>query len=58
MKKEYTVLFKERDGSNYEFTFTTDNIEKTIQEYTSTRHIVEYEILKEGISNKRQMLFG
>ena len=58
MKKEYTVLFKEASGKEYEFTFLTDNIQHAITEYSRNRTIVSHEIIEEGKSNNKQMLFG
>ncbi len=58
MKKEYTVLFKEADGYEYEFKFVTDNIERTIKEYARNRSVVAHEIIQEGSNHKKQMLFG
>tara|TARA_R110002153_G_scaffold73906_3_gene192632 strand:+ start:7855 stop:8031 length:177 start_codon:yes stop_codon:yes gene_type:complete len=58
MKKEYTVLFKEADGYEYEFKFVTADIENSIREYSRNRSIVTHQILQEGSNNKKQMLFG
>jgi len=58
MKREYIVLFKETNGHTYEFTFKTDNIQKTIYEYRRNRSIVSHRIIEEGTDNKKQMLFG
>jgi len=58
MKRAYTVLFKEATGHEYEFKFITENIQRSIEDYTRNRHIVEHRILEEGTSNKKQMLFG
>ncbi len=52
MKKEYTVLFKEADGYEYEFKFVTDNIERTIKEYARNRSVVAHEIIQEGQRDK------
>jgi len=58
MKKEYTVLFKEIDGHEYEFKFVTENIDKAIKQYVRNRNIIAHQILQEGNSNQKQMLFG
>lgn len=58
MKKEYTVLFKEIDGYEYEFKFVTENIDKAIKQYARNRNIIAHQILQEGNSNQKQMLFG
>lgn len=58
MKKQYTVLFKEADGYEYEFKFVTDNIQKAIREYAHNKSVIGHQILKEGNSDKKQMLFG
>ena len=56
--KKYIVEFREADGFTYEFEFLTDNIEKSIEQYTRNRHIIGHRIIKEGTQDKKQMLFG
>jgi len=58
MKREYTVLFKEVSGKEYEFTFLTDNIQESINQYSRNRTILSHEIIEEGKSNNKQILFG
>lgn len=58
MKKAYIVEFKEANGNVYEFEFITNDIEKSIEEYTRNRHIISHRIINEGIGGKKQMLFG
>ncbi len=58
MKKEYTVRFKNATGEEFNFTFITENIDKSIKDYCRNRQIVAHEILGEGTNNNKQMLFG
>lgn len=58
MKKNYIVEFREANGNTYEFEFLTDDIERSIEQYTRNRHIVSHRILNEGAGGKKQMLFG
>ena len=58
MKKSYTVQFKEVGDQVYEFTFVTENIERSIKDYCKTKPIVEYSIIKEDNVSTREMLFG
>ncbi len=58
MKRKYLVEFTEANGNTYEFEFLTDDIEKSIEQYTRNRKIFSHRILNEGAGGKRQMLFG
>lgn len=58
MKKVYKVKFFVSDDEGYIFTFTTDDIVKSINEYCRNREIIRYEILEEGQEGSKQMLFG
>lgn len=58
MEKEYTVRFKNTQGEEFNFTFITQDIHKSIENYCRNRQIVAHEILGEGNSNNKQMLFG
>jgi len=58
MKKKYLVEFKEANGTTYEFEFLTDNINRSIEEYTRNRTIISHRIINEGTTGKKQMLFG
>lgn len=58
MKRKYLVEFTETSGSTFEFEFLTDNIERSIEEYTRNRKILSHRIINEGAGGKKQMLFG
>lgn len=52
------VEFTELNGTVYEFEFTTQDIQKSIDEYCRNRSIKEHKILNEDMGSKKQMLFG
>lgn len=56
--KKYVVEFIDVNGSTYQFEFTTDDIERSISQYTRNRSIVGHTIISEGTGGKKQMLFG
>ena len=56
--KKYMVEFTELNGTVYEFEFTTQDIQKSIDEYCRNRSIKEHKILNEDMGSKKQMLFG
>lgn len=58
MKKKYRVEFTEPDEKVYEFEFLTDNIDKSIEQYSRNRIILASRIINEGAEGKKQMLFG
>lgn len=58
MKKKYLVEFTYNDGTKEEVELTTDNIKWSIEQYCRNRHIIDSQILEEGSSNSKQMLFG
>ena len=56
--KKYIVEFIEANGNTHQFEFTTNDIEKSISQYTRNRSIVGHTIISEGTGGKKQMLFG
>ena len=58
MRKQYIVEFTHLDGKVENVELVTDNIENSIEQWTRNRAIAKYEILEEGQSNNKQMLFG
>jgi len=56
--KKYVVEFIDVVGQTHQFEFVTDNIEKSIEQYTRNRSIVGHTILSEGSTGNKQMLFG
>lgn len=57
-KKTYLIEFTYANGQKEEVKLTTDNIEWSIEQYSRNRHIVGHQILNEGNSSSKQMLFG
>ena len=58
MRKQYIVEFTYLDGRVENVELLTDNLENSIEQWTRNRAIAKYEILEEGQSNSKQMLFG
>ena len=58
MKKKYLVEFTYNNGTKEDVELTTDNIKWSIEQYCRNRHIIDSQILEEGSSNSKQMLFG
>lgn len=56
--KKYIVEFKMLDGSTEEIEFLTDRIDWTIEQYGRNRAVVSHNILEEGSSKSKKMLFG
>lgn len=57
-KKTYLIEFTYSNGQKEEVKLTSDNIEWSIEQYSRNRQIVGHQILNEGSSNSKQMLFG
>ena len=58
MKKKYLVEFTHLDGRVENVELVTDDIQRSIDQWSRNRAIANYEILNEGQSNNKQMLFG
>jgi len=58
MKKKYLVEFTMADGSVENIELITDNIEFSIDQWSRNRAVSNYEILQEGKTNSKRMLFG
>ena len=58
MKKKYLVEFTMADGSVENIELITDNIEFSINQWSRNRAVSNYEILDEGKTNSKRMLFG
>lgn len=56
--KKYIVEFKMTDGTIVEMEFITDRIDWTIEQYCRNRSVVKHQILEEGSSKSKKMLFG
>ena len=58
MKKKYLVEFTHQGGEKETVELLTDNIQWSIEQWSRNRHIIDHEILEEGASNNKRMLFG
>lgn len=59
MKKQYIVEFTHFTGEKEKVTFTTHDIEWSIDQWCRNRAISEFKIIEEGKNNNtKQMLFG
>ena len=56
--KKYIVEFTHSDGKLEEVELTTDRLEWSIQQWKRNRAIIKHEILEEGSTNSKNMLFG
>lgn len=56
--KTYLIEFTHADGTKEEVELTTDRLEWSIQQWCRNRSVIKHEILSEGSSNSKQMLFG
>lgn len=56
--KKYLIEFTLSDGTKEEVELTTDRLEWSIQQWSRNRAVVKHEVLEEGSSNRKQMLFG
>lgn len=58
MKKKYIVEFTHIDGTVENIELVTEDIQWAIDQWSRNRAISKYEILEEGQSNSKRMLFG
>lgn len=58
MKRVYRVEMVPFSGEKYIFEFETENFEQSLSEYLRTTNIRTYKVLDEGVTPKKQMLFG
>jgi len=58
MKKHYTVQFETLSGAKYEYEFVTENIQKSILEYSQNKEIKNHKILSENVTSPKKMLLG
>ena len=56
--KKYIVEFTMIDGSKEEVEFTTDRLQWSIDQWMRNRAVSGHQILEEGNSNNKQMLFS
>ena len=58
MKKKYIVEFTHLDGTVESIELVTEDIQRSIEQWSRNRAISKYEILEEGNSSNKRMLFG
>jgi len=58
MKKKYIVEFTLLDGTVENIELVTEDIQWSIEQWSRNRAISKYEILEEGNSSNKRMLFG
>lgn len=56
--KTYLVEFVLVDGTVEEVEFTTDRLQWSIDQWCRNRRVVKHEVIEEGNSNTKQILFG
>lgn len=56
--KKYIVEFTHGNGEKETVELITDRIEWTIEQWCRNRHIIKHEIINEGASDSKKMLFG
>ena len=56
--RKYIVEFTLLDGTKEEVEFTTDRLQWTIDQWCRHRKVINHQILEEGTSNSKSMLFG
>jgi len=58
MKRKYLIEFTHSNGEKEIVELTTDRLEWSIQQWSRNRNIIKHEVIEEGSSNSKQMLFG
>ena len=58
MKKKYLVEFTLHDGSKEEVELITDRLEWSLEQWSRNRAVASHQIIEEGTTNKKNMLFG
>ena len=56
--KTYTIEFTHASGEKEIVELKTDRLQWSIDQWSRNRHIVKHEVISEGSSNNKQMLFG
>ena len=56
--KTYLIEFTHSTGKKEIVEIKTDNLEWSVEQWKRNRHVVKHEILEEGNTNTKQMLFG
>jgi len=56
--KKYIIEFTHANGEKEIVELTTDRLEWSIQQWCRNRRVVEHQILEEGSTSSKKMLFG
>ena len=56
--KKYIVEFTHASGEVEEVELITDRLEWSIKQWCRNRSIISHQVISEGSSNTKQMLFG
>ena len=58
MKKKYIIEFTHSNGEIEVVELVTDRIDWSIDQWKRNRNVIKHEIIEEGSTNNKQMLFG
>ncbi len=58
MKKKYIIEFTHSNGEVEVVELVTDRIDWSIDQWKRNRDVIKHEIIEEGSTNNKQMLFG
>ena len=58
MMKKYIIEFTHSNGKKEIVELVTDRLDWSIEQWSRNRQIIDHEILEEGTTNSKQMLFG
>lgn len=56
--KKYIVEFTMLNGSKEEIELTTDDLERSVEQWCRNRPVAGHKVLNEGTSDRKQMLLG
>lgn len=56
--KKYLIEFTLSNGEKEVVELNTDRLEWSIDQWCRHRSVIKHEILEEGLTNNKQMLFG
>lgn len=58
MKKKYLIEFTHSNGEIEVVELVTDRLDWSIDQWKRNRNVIKHEIIEEGSTNTKQMLFG
>tara|TARA_B100000683_G_scaffold277294_1_gene335015 strand:- start:2522 stop:2698 length:177 start_codon:yes stop_codon:yes gene_type:complete len=58
MKKKYLIEFTHSNGEKEVVELVTDRLDWSIDQWKRNRSVIKHEIIEEGSTNTKQMLFG